>query len=71
MLFDSLKPLNFITGIKISLASPLVILKWSIRKTNTSLYLGCLSEPYTVNAMTGLPVVNGLFCEKIFGPILS
>lgn len=30
-----------------------------------------MSEPYTININNGTPIQNGLFCEKIFGPILS
>lgn len=42
-----------------------------MRSIGTHLFFGCVSEPYTIDPQTGEPIINGLFCEKIFGPILS
>jgi len=46
-------------SIKISLASPEVILNWS---------RGEITKPETINYRTQRPEKDGLFCEKIFGP---
>ncbi|HUV51354.1 MAG TPA: DNA-directed RNA polymerase subunit beta' [Anaerolineae bacterium] len=55
------KPVNpkHYTGIKIGLASPEQILKWSN---------GEIKKPETVNYRTFKPERDGLFCAKIFGP---
>ncbi|MFH2220147.1 MAG: DNA-directed RNA polymerase subunit beta' [Pseudomonadota bacterium] len=47
------------TGVKISLASPEQILKWSH---------GEIKKPETINYRTFKPEREGLFCAKIFGP---
>jgi len=47
------------SGIKISLASPEQILKWSH---------GEIKKPETINYRTFKPERDGLFCAKIFGP---
>jgi len=58
--FDKPKdPLNF-TGIKISIASPEKILEWSY---------GEVKKPETINYRTFKPERDGLFCQKIFGPV--
>ena len=46
--------------IKISLASPEVIHSWSY---------GEVKKPETINYRTFKPERDGLFCEKIFGPV--
>src|SRR5919108_580808 len=58
--FDKPKdPLSF-TGIRISLASPEKIREWSY---------GEVKKPETINYRTFKPERDGLFCEKIFGPV--
>ena len=47
------------TGVKIALASPEQILKWSH---------GEIKKPETINYRTFKPERDGLFCAKIFGP---
>ncbi|MGB5422927.1 MAG: DNA-directed RNA polymerase subunit beta', partial [Desulfobacterales bacterium] len=47
------------TGIRISLASPEQIRKWSF---------GEIKKPETINYRTFKPERDGLFCAKIFGP---
>ncbi len=56
--FDSFKVVDF-KGLKISLASPTDIHKWSF---------GEVTKPETINYRTLKPEKDGLFCEKIFGP---
>jgi len=51
-------PKNY-SGIRIALASPEQILKWSH---------GEIKKPETVNYRTFKPERDGLFCAKIFGP---
>ncbi len=46
-------------GVKLSLASPDMILGWSH---------GEVTKPETINYRTQKPEKDGLFCEKIFGP---
>jgi DNA-directed RNA polymerase subunit beta' len=52
-------PLNY-SAIKISLASPDLIEKWSF---------GEVKKPETINYRTFKPERDGLFCAKIFGPV--
>ena len=49
-----------IAGIKIGLASPEIIREWSY---------GEVKKPETINPRTFKPEPDGLFCEKIFGPV--
>ena len=58
--FDKPKdPLSF-SGVRISLASPEMVKKWSF---------GEVKKPETINYRTLKPERDGLFCAKIFGPI--
>ena len=58
--FEKLKdPVKF-DAIKISIASPEVILSWSH---------GEVKKPETINYRTFKPERDGLFCAKIFGPV--
>lgn len=59
------------SGLKISLASPETIIKWSIRQKDFFKLIGEVTEPLTIKFKGGLPEKNGLFCERIFGPINS
>ncbi len=54
------KSTNDFDGIKISLASPDEIRSWSY---------GEVREPETINYRTLKPEKDGLFCERIFGPV--
>ena len=47
-------------GIKISIASPEKIRSWSY---------GEIKKPETINYRTLKPERDGLYCEKIFGPL--
>src|SRR3989441_478765 len=61
-LFEKPKnPLSF-NAIRISLASPDVIRAWS---------RGEVKKPETINYRTFKPERDGLFCERIFGPVKS
>ncbi len=53
---------NHLTAIGIKLASPEVIKGWSH---------GEVKKPETINYRTQKPETDGLFCEKIFGPVKS
>ena len=54
--------------IKIKLASPLRILQWSQRKLPNGQLIGEVQKSETINYRTFKPEMNGLFCERIFGP---
>lgn len=47
-------------AVKIGIASPEQILNWSY---------GEVTKPETINYRTLRPEKDGLFCEKIFGPV--
>ena len=49
-------------ALKIGIASPEKIREWSY---------GEVKKPETINYRTLRPERDGLFCEKIFGPILN
>ncbi|MEG0090437.1 MAG: hypothetical protein RSA20_01335, partial [Oscillospiraceae bacterium] len=51
---------NTFESIKIGLASPEQIRKWS---------RGEVTKPETINYRTLKPERDGLFCERIFGPM--
>ena len=52
-------------AIKISLASPERIKEWATRHG----MLGEVKKPETINYRTLKPETDGLFCERIFGPV--
>ena len=52
--------LNNLDSIQISLAGPEKIREWSY---------GEVTKPETINYRTQKPERDGLFCEKIFGPV--
>ena len=55
--------------IKINLASPARIRKWGERALPNGQLVGEITKPETINYRTLKPEMNGLFCERIFGPI--
>jgi DNA-directed RNA polymerase beta' subunit len=57
--------------IKIKLASPLRILQWSSRKLPNGQFIGEVQKSETINYRTFKPEMDGLFCERIFGPSKS
>ena len=57
--------------IKIKLASPFRILKWSNRRLPNGQFVGEVQKPETINYRTFKPEMDGLFCERIFGPSKS
>ena len=54
--------------IKIKLASPFRILKWSNRRLPNGQFVGEVQKSETINYRTFKPEMDGLFCERIFGP---
>ena len=54
--------------IKIKLASPFRILQWSNRKLPNGQFIGEVKKSETINYRTFKPEMDGLFCERIFGP---
>ncbi len=57
---ENLNNLRDLDALKISLASPDEILSWSY---------GEVTKPETINYRTFKPERDGLFCERIFGPV--
>merc|ERR1711937_295849 len=57
--------------IKIKLASPMRILEWSQRKLPNGQFVGEVQKSETINYRTFKPEMDGLFCERIFGPSKS
>jgi DNA-directed RNA polymerase subunit beta' len=55
--------------LKITIASPKRIKNWAQRKLPNGDIVGEILKPETINFRTHQPEINGLFCEKIFGPI--
>lgn len=55
--------------LQISIASPKRIKNWSERILPNGEIIGEVLKPETINFRTHQPEINGLFCEKIFGPI--
>jgi DNA-directed RNA polymerase subunit beta' len=54
---------------KITVASPKRMKSWAERKLPTGEIVGEVLKGETINFRTHQPELNGLFCEKIFGPI--
>ena len=65
---NSVKQFNYI---KIKLASPFRILQWSNRKLPNGQFVGEVQKSETINYRTFKPEMDGLFCERIFGPTKS
>lgn len=57
--------INFI-GLKLNILNPKQIIKWSSILYKNKIIIGEVLIPNTINFNTGLPILNGLFCEKIF-----
>ena len=55
--------------VKINLASPERIRKWGERKLPNGQFVGEVTKPETINYRTLKPEMDGLFCERIFGPV--
>ena len=59
---------NHFDFVKISLASPERIRSWGQRTLPNGQVVGEVTKPETINYRTLKPEMDGLFCEKIFGP---
>ena len=60
---------HYFDYVKINLASPQRIKKWGERLLPTGELIGEITKPETINYRTLKPEIDGLFCERIFGPI--
>ncbi|MEB3308839.1 MAG: DNA-directed RNA polymerase subunit gamma [Snowella sp.] len=54
--------------VKIAIASPERIRQWGERSLPNGIVVGEVTKPETINYRTLKPEMDGLFCEKIFGP---
>ncbi|HRD41175.1 MAG TPA: DNA-directed RNA polymerase subunit gamma [Prochlorococcaceae cyanobacterium AMR_MDS_5431] len=59
---------NHFDYVKITLASPERIMQWGQRTLPNGQIVGEVTKPETINYRTLKPEMDGLFCEKIFGP---
>ncbi|CAK9188991.1 unnamed protein product [Sphagnum troendelagicum] len=57
--------------LRIELASPEQIRSWAERTLPNGEIVGRVTKPYTLHYKTHKPEKDGLFCERIFGPIKS
>jgi DNA-directed RNA polymerase subunit beta' len=55
--------------IKINIASPSRIREWGERTLPNGQVVGEITKPETINYRTLKPEMNGLFCERVFGPV--
>nr|YP_009294040.1 RNA polymerase beta' subunit [Hildenbrandia rubra]AOM67282.1 RNA polymerase beta' subunit [Hildenbrandia rubra] len=55
--------------VKIKLASPQKIRAWGDRTLPNGQIVGEVTKPETINYRTLKPEMDGLFCERIFGPV--
>ena len=67
-MLDAKKEFDYI---KIKLASPFRILQWANRKLPNGQFVGEVQKSETINYRTFKPEMDGLFCERIFGPTKS
>ena len=67
-MIKSLKEFDYI---KIKLASSFRILQWANRKLPNGQFVGEVQKSETLNYRTFKPEMDGLFCERIFGPSKS
>ena len=58
-----------VDSIQIGLASPDQIRRWAERDLPNGKKIGQVANPKTVDYKTLKPVRDGLFCERIFGPV--
>ncbi len=54
--------------VKIGLASPERVIAWGQRSLPNGQLVGEVTKPETINYRTLKPEMDGLFCERIFGP---
>ena len=57
--------------VRIGLASPELIRSWAERQLPNGELIGQITKPYTIHYQTQKPEKDGLFCERIFGPVKS
>nr|YP_009399714.1 RNA polymerase b'-subunit [Digenea simplex]ARW69533.1 RNA polymerase b'-subunit [Digenea simplex] len=60
---------NHFDYVKITLASPEKIRSWGERTLPNGQIVGEITKPETINYRTLKPEMDGLFCERIFGPV--
>jgi DNA-directed RNA polymerase subunit beta' len=60
-----------IDRLTIGIASPNRIRNWAERKLSTGSMAGWVKDPETVEYKTHKPIFDGLFCERIFGPVVD
>jgi DNA-directed RNA polymerase subunit beta' len=57
--------------IQVEIASPEQIKSWAERTLPNGEKIGQVTKPYTLHYSSHKPEIDGLFCERIFGPVKS
>ena len=65
---SNLRTENHFDYVKITRASPERVMEWGQRTLPNGQVVGEVTKPETINYRTLKPEMDGLFCEKIFGP---
>lgn len=68
MSISNIRSENHFDHVRITLASPERIRSWGQRTLPNGHVVGEVTKPETINYRTLKPEMDGLFCEKIFGP---
>ena len=63
------KGLKPVPGLRLRLATSALIRRWAQRKLSGKRICGQLLNSKTINYQTNKPERDGLFCERIFGPV--
>ncbi|HBP53974.1 MAG TPA: DNA-directed RNA polymerase subunit gamma, partial [Synechococcus sp. UBA8638] len=65
---SSIRSESHFDHVRITLASPERIRSWGQRTLPNGQVVGEVTKPETINYRTLKPEMDGLFCERIFGP---
>ena len=69
MTIENTSKITKVDSIRVGLAPPELIKKWAERTLPNGKIVGQVTSSQTVNYKTLKPEKDGLFCERIFGPI--
>ena len=69
MAIENTNQISKVDSIRVGLATPELIKKWAERVLPNGKIVGQVTSSQTVNYKTLRPEKNGLFCERIFGPV--
>jgi DNA-directed RNA polymerase subunit beta' len=69
MTIENASKITKVDSIRVGLAPPELIKKWAERTLSNGKIVGQVTSSQTVNYKTLKPEKDGLFCERIFGPV--